>query len=171
MDRVCGECTVCCRIPEIKEKTIVIKPAHVACPKITSCSKGSCGIFKSKERPSVCGSYECSWKRGFGKEEDRPNLNGMMMSVSTMNGGTWVFGVEDKPNALRTTGRDIVLDIANKIDMPIIIVRYESKPPTDKGDEVIVKPSLMPRADKLINGLIDYLDQEKTIGIYRLRVN
>jgi len=89
-----------------------------------------------------------------------------MVSINTMNGGTWAFAFELKDNALLTTGKEIALSVVNTVSFPLIVVDYGVMPPHDIGNRVVVKSSLLHKAGSLIKGLIDYLDDEKTIGIY-----
>ncbi len=67
-ERICGECTVCCNVHEIQALPTP-KPAGQWCQ---HCTIGvGCQIYN--ERPQVCKDYLCGWRKGVGKEEDRPD--------------------------------------------------------------------------------------------------
>ena len=120
--RECKECISCCIVSEVKEDSF-FKPAGEKCK---HCSKG-CQIFDTNERPKICSSYKCAWLRDFGGEEDRPDKSGVLISISEFNGGTWIFVQELKENAVTTTGKEIILDIINKVDLPVIVSDYKTK--------------------------------------------
>lgn len=168
--RECGDCSVCCYIAEVNGYDFVKAP-HSNCPYLSPSDKGQCSIYGQSQRPAVCSTFQCSWLRGYGADNDRPDQNGIMVSVNDMNGGRWIFVIEIQPNAFRTTGKNIILDIASKIDLPVIVVDYNSKPPNDKGDYVIVKKSLLNRSKQLIREHLGFLDESEEFGIYNLMVN
>ncbi len=64
--RICGECTACCTTHAIFE---INKPQGKICPHCTS--KG-CECYDSK--PEVCTLFKCQWLKGYGDENDRPDL-------------------------------------------------------------------------------------------------
>ncbi len=73
MSRECGACSACCHrlgVPEIE------KPAQTLCPHLHE--KGfSCTIYA--QRPHSCAVYACSWLRGMGDDEDRPDKSGVLV--------------------------------------------------------------------------------------------
>jgi len=101
-----------------------------------------------------------------GAVDDRPDLSGVMLSVNTLNGGTWVFVIETQPGALETTGKNIVLDMVRSCDMPAIVASFGKKPPEDTGDRVIVKDSLLPRCKFLVGPKLGELSDD--VSIYEL---
>jgi len=161
MHRECGDCTVCCYVGGVPE---LGKPAHKKC-----CyeNKG-CSIYNSRERPSICNNFQCAWLRGIGSENDRPDINGVMCSDNFLNGGHWVFVIELIPEAATTSGLSMVKQLVECFDIPVIISNYDSIPPNDTGDRVIIKDSLKTRSKKLMGELIQYLDDDKVMGIYKL---
>lgn len=165
--RTCGECGVCCDRPEV-EGPGFHKPAHTPCQHLASGGENRCKVFGTEARPPVCGQFKCSWLYGFGLDSDRPDKSGVLCSLSEMNGGTWVFVLEDKPGALKTTGKGMVEALAKSHEVPVIVLKYDSKPPHDYGDVVVVKDSLKHRATKMIGRLRGFLDEDMTLGIYDL---
>lgn len=142
--RKCGSCTVCCVIVEVN-CSLFNKPAGDLC---IYCKK-ECLLFNSSTRPKVCKRYYCGWARGLGTENDRPDNNGVMLSISRFNGGTWIFVMETKKGAYKTTGKNIIEDTIKKIDLPIIVSDFDSKPGSDYGDYVIIKESLQERSKNI----------------------
>ena len=162
--RECGNCSLCCRIAEVKEGNFY-KPACESCKFLKQNGKG-CSIFGSSKRPKICSSYECAWLRGYGEELDRPDLNDEMISISSFNGGTWIFVQETKKHAHLTTGKNIIIDVANKVDLPVIISDFDSKPGKDYGDYVLIKDKLDPRSSHIKGDFIcDYVNEMK---LYKL---
>lgn len=167
-NRECGECSACCFIGQVHFKEYT-KPAHKRCLHVIDKPKkraGSCGIFGQECRPSECNSFQCSWLRGIGSEKDRPDLSGVMISINNLNGGTWIFIVELEENAILGKGKEIILDIVNKFNIPAIVTSYGTKPPHDTGEKVIVKDSLLSRSKGLIGNKIDNLSEN--VNIYQL---
>lgn len=67
----CGECTVCCTVPEIKQ---LRKKSHTDCKNLTE--KG-CSIYK--KRPATCKNFECGYISNNWSKELRPDLCGVML--------------------------------------------------------------------------------------------
>ena len=164
--RTCGDCTACCTVGAVPE---IGKPPRTPCRFLIS-EKGGCGLFNDPMRPKVCHGFLCEWMRGAGSERDRPNKSGVMISVNEMNGGRWVFVVELWKNAYRTTGANVILDVASHADFPVVIVDYESPPPHDYGDYTVIKESLKDRARNMMGRSLGFLDKEHQFGIYELRM-
>lgn len=76
-DRACGECTACCTVltvdtPEFK------KAAGTPC---THLGAAGCGIHA--ERPTICRTWFCAWRRVAGLPEDaRPDRSGLLVSLN-----------------------------------------------------------------------------------------
>ena len=168
MARECGECYVCCDITEVVGADF-IKPAKTQCPFLKDCPTHKCAIYET--RPKCCADFQCSWLRGFGDEDDRPDKNGLMVSIGNFNGGTWIFAMEIKVNAAQTSGKNILLNIGEQIFLPIIVVKYGFDPNTNKGDYVIVHKALLHRASQLAGELLGYLDDEELFGMYKLIIH
>lgn len=161
--RECGECEICCEIAEIKEEGF-FKPAFQKCPH--QC--GGCAIYGKLQRPGVCNSYQCSWTRGFGNEEDRPDTNGIMVSIDRMEGFDWITIIELKPNAVLTTGKSIILDIVSKVKLPALVFDYETPPPK-LGDRVIIHRDIDSRCNSLKGDFLETLNDD--ISIYKLNLD
>lgn len=162
MNRKCDKCDICCIEPFIEELN---KPSHTVCSNLDQskdCHK--CTIYNT--RPKACQTYFCSWMDGYGNDLDRPNENGIIMSQHTFNNGTWLTARELISDALITTGRNMVIDMVNKIDLPVIVSLFESKIKT--GDLTIIKESLKHRAKTMMGEFKGWFDNEKTMGIYVL---
>ena len=88
-----------------------------------------------------------------------------------MNGGNWVFVIEQWENAAMTTGRNFIERLVTLSHFPVIIVNHDARPPDDKGDRVIVKSELLRRSNQLKGEFLEYLDEEKKMGVYELVVH
>jgi hypothetical protein len=65
--RVCGDCSVCCKVFPVPE---LDKPADTWC---RHCQPGKgCGIYH-QQRPKVCGDYTCMWLGSDLPENWKPN--------------------------------------------------------------------------------------------------
>ena len=157
---------MCCIEAEVIGQNFY-KPANTICPHM----KNGCAIYGSEERPACCNSYQCCWLRGFGLEEDRPDKTGIIISIGSFNNGIWIFARERIENAIYTTGKNILLDVASKINLPVIIVDFKSKPPLDTGDYTIIKKSLEHRSKAMMGKLICYLDNCNEYPLYELAVD
>lgn len=158
--RECGECEVCCYVAEVKEG-IVNKPACRTCP----FQNNGCAIFDKPERPQVCSSFQCGWLRGAGKEKDRPDKSNVMVSVNQMNGGVWIMVMDLEKDAHKTTGKNIVIDMINKYNLPAIVVDYDNLE-KGKGDYVVLKKDLEKRAYAIMGKHTHQLEED--INIYKL---
>lgn len=74
--RECGLCRVCCTTKSVDE---IQKGAWKACSHI--CDKG-CDIYS--ERPKSCASYYCAYRMGFGEDDARPDLAGVLVDLDTL---------------------------------------------------------------------------------------
>ena len=162
--RTCGNCTACCHIAEVNEG-IITKPACTACPFLDH----GCKLFDQPERPQVCRDFQCSWLRGYGNSEDRPDKSGVMVSINNINGGTWIMVMDLVKNAHFTTGKHIIIDIATQVGLPVIIVDYDNLK-EGRGDFVIINKMLKKRSVALMGKFIDYLDQEQHFEVYHLHM-
>lgn len=157
----CGECTICCEIVEVSGRNFH-KPAGTLC----SYCKGGCTIYGQEDRPVVCGAFQCAWLRGYGSEEDRPDKSNVMVSISAFNGGRWIFVMETKKDAYKTTGKGIIKDIVSRVNLPVIVSAFESKPGEDYGDFVILKDSLQPRAKTMLGDFM--FEFSDNVNVYEL---
>jgi hypothetical protein len=107
--------------------------------------------------------------REFGLENGRPDQCGVLLSINQINGGIWVFAIELKKDAIKNDGEEMMINIAENISLPIIVVNYDSMPPDDKGDRVILHDTLLSRAKHLVGDKLGQLAHN--INIYKLVVN
>ena len=170
MSRVCGECDLCCYEARVDFPDFS-KPPHSPCPFQKVSGSYGCSIYASIDRPSICSAYKCFWLRGHGGDHDRPDKNGIIASIGHFNGGSWLFVREFQENAIFGTGRQMLIDMVNLIDVPAVITAFGSKPPNDTGDYIVVKNSLKEKSSQTLGDFVVYLDKERTIGLYKLREN
>jgi hypothetical protein len=165
--RKCEECAVCCVITEISEDNFH-KCANYPCEYLNNEGYG-CSLFGKKEKPNRCTEYECAWLRGFGGDNDRPDKSNIMLFINSFNGGIWIFAMETKKDAYRTTGKSIIVDMVEKFDLPIIISDFDSKPPYDKGDYVVIKNELEYKSNQIKGDFIYELEND--IKVYKLKIS
>lgn len=166
--RTCGDCVACCTAAEVRFEHYT-KPARKTCLHVLPPApeqKGRCGIFGQPCRPAACPMFDCAWKSGVGADEDRPDLTGVMLSVNDLNGGSWGFAVELESGALIGKGAAAVARFADSIPFPVIVASYESLPPDDTGDRVVVKDQLLQRAKSLIGAELATL--REGVKVYEL---
>ncbi len=72
--RSCGTCRGCCRPFDIKA---IGKRGTGWCVHSTPCN--GCSIYST--RPTACKEYTCIWLDGLGKEEDKPELLGVVQNL------------------------------------------------------------------------------------------
>ena len=159
LKRECGNCNVCCIIGAVPELS---KPAHTPCEYIEECNAGSCGIFDTLFLPKVCQDYECSWKRGYGAENDKPNMNKVMFSYNEIENQNYFTAIEVEEGAIKKA-RHMVLDIAIKTHIPIIIVKHKGH---KAGDWVIITEKTLPRCRQIAGSEIYRYDAG--VAIYDL---
>lgn len=155
--RKCDGCTVCCylgAVPELK------KPERRTCKH----QSYSCLIYGKPERPKTCRDFKCSWLRGLGLDHDRPDKSQVMITVNEMNGGIWICVIELIEDALINEGKEIVLDIVSRLDLPAVVVDFDS--PDDIGERVVIKKDILLKTDNFRGGYLGHLD--RNVGIYEL---
>lgn len=165
MARTCGDCQVCCFMYTV---SAIRKEAHTPCPE--ACESG-CRLYASPHRPRLCVTYQCGWLRGVGFAGDRPDLSGVLYQVNEKLRGekfTWPIVTELRQDALFGKGRSLVKRVVTLNAHPVIIVDCDALPPDDKGDRVIVKEELAPRSRRLMGKFVDYLDEDRSMGVYEL---
>jgi hypothetical protein len=57
--------------------------------------------------------------------------------------------MELKENAFKTTGKNIILDIISKLDIPVIVSDFNTPRGQDYGDYVIIKKDLEKRSNNI----------------------
>ena len=161
--RKCGDCSECCivgHVPELK------KDAHTRCPFISTCATGSCSIFKSPILPDTCKNYECSWKKGWGSDDDRPKENRVMFTSNILENQKYLTAIQLEKDAITTSGKDMAIQMVSSSKIPMIVVEYGKKPPEDTGDYVIVDDKTLPKCSRIVGKEI--LRMSPTVGMYEL---
>jgi hypothetical protein len=108
------------------------------------------------------------WKHGLGREEDRPDKIGVLLSVNNINGGAFVFAIEQQEDAVRTTGRHLTVLAAQHFKLPLIVIDHDAVPPRDVGDRVVINRDLTKRAASMLGASLGSLAEG--VDIYELKV-
>lgn len=92
--RSCGKCTACCTIMGV---AALNKERYSPCKHV--CNQG-CAIYA--DRPQECQLWQCAWKSGWidGDERRRPDNLGVMFEFRVLNGNSFLWVYEVRPNAL-----------------------------------------------------------------------
>lgn len=95
-ERVCGTCSACCRWPAIPE---IDKAARAPCVHLVD---GKFGCDRYDDQPKICETYRCSWIRGNGDEEDRPNVCHVLIDMKLTEWGPALVAKSLRPGAVRS---------------------------------------------------------------------
>ncbi len=126
MTRQCGSCSACCRWPKIDE---INKPARVVCVHLEKCGHG-CKIYDT--RPKQCADYQCSWLRGIGDAQDRPDTSKILIDRrNTQFGQGMLVAKMLHPNAVQTRKGQAAIKNAARETGACLVVDY------DDSDRVI----------------------------------
>jgi hypothetical protein len=114
-ERVCGACTLCCKLIGVPETK---KPPLRWCE---HCTKAGCAVHPT--RPQSCRNFECFWLMESGFPEDlRPDLCGFVVAFNEGQEGVVVHVDPDRPDALTTpSGEDMMQALLAGFD-PIFVV-------------------------------------------------
>lgn len=156
IQRSCGECSVCCDYVSIDE---LQKPARTPCRHLSPAGYG-CAIYESSSRPKVCHDFQCAWRRGVGREEDRPDRIGAMVSINQIEDGLFALALEIQHGAILGSAGKMISQVARTTLLPVIVSDYESLPPNDKGDRVAAHHSILYRARRMLGPLIDWVSPD-----------
>jgi len=123
--RVCGACTLCCKLIGVPETK---KPALRWCE---HCTEAGCAIHQT--RPQSCRNFECFWLMEPAFPRDlRPDLSGFVVAF---NEGAFNEGHEsvvvhvdpDRPDALSTpSGEEMLQALLTNFD-PVFVVCGEER--------------------------------------------
>lgn len=162
--RECGDCQVCCFVSEVREPGRFFKGKMQAC--MYQCARG-CSLAGTEIRPNICTQFNCSWMNGAGRENDRPDLSAVMVSVNNLNGGNWIFVMEVGTNALVKTGVGIVRQVAEQVPLPVIVVDFKHLK-DGAGNRIVVRRDLIKRTKKVRGKFLGHLGAGAEYGIYEL---
>ena len=149
-NRSCGDCVVCCWIPEINTDELT-KPAGKLCRHSTG---RGCGIYPS--RPMACRTWHCLWRRlAQMGEELRPDLSGLLITLERGAPARSVFEnlfihirAIDGPQALQSRLARRTIDTFAQLQLLPIWVscanRDELVYPTPDLADAILRPNLTP---------------------------
>ena len=108
--RQCGDCKVCCTVPPIDE------PEMQKLPNVMCRHRLKCGCDIYAERPTVCRTYFCGWRRLANLDDDwRPDKSGVLIesgTPATVGSGSIVVILVGNP--LKTVRQQRFLDFIRK---------------------------------------------------------
>lgn len=159
MKRQCDGCTLCCNVAEVQGKDF-FKPVGENC--IHQCN--GCKIFGQESRPDVCNTFKCAWLRGYGAKKDRPDKIGILSSINSMFNNHWIFIVEVRQDAYKTSGKQLIVDLVNKTNLPAIIALNKG---IGMGDYVIIKSTIEDRTEGIKGEFL--FNYTKDMKVYRLK--
>lgn len=115
-ERVCGECTLCCRFYAVRE---IAKPEGEWC---RHCTEAGCSVHAS--RPQSCRNFDCFWlmDEGF-PEELRPDRCGVVAYWNGAEHESVVLHVDpDRPDALaKPPGSDLLRALLGHYDRVFVV--------------------------------------------------
>src|SRR5690606_25608786 len=125
--RTCGDCRVCCKLPDIPE---LGKPLDRWCQHVNLRRHApGCSIYGSPDRPAACSAFQCGWLAGLGEEGDRPDKLGVLIQPTVQNGNENVLAfVEFRPGALASPRVQKILEAWAAYTGGNVVVRKASTP-------------------------------------------
>jgi len=91
-----------------------------------------------------------------------------MVSIDRLEGFDWITIIELSQNAALTSGKNIILDIISKVNLPAIIFDYETIPPKT-GDRIIISKKLEHRCNSVKGKFLTSLTED--VNIFELLKN
>jgi len=132
LTRECGGCTACCYVIKVEQLS---KPFRSVCPFVVI-GQG-CGIWGGPGgpggQPEVCAKYRCAWLSGYGDEEDRPDVSGILVDRRDL--GLAAIGVregyEKTPKArlaMERISRDAgeLVTLTDRMLEPVEVIEWQS---------------------------------------------
>jgi Fe-S-cluster containining protein len=139
--RTCGPCAACCTATPVAD---LGKPAGTRCRHQAggdSPACGSCAIYA--DRPNACQVYRCAWLDGYGPDEHRPDLTGVVSELMFQHGRPFLAALTLVPGRARhnrvtrdlvawwrgqgvavTIGRDVFATAAQRADLSNCMIRF-----------------------------------------------
>ena len=159
--RECGTCSACCHVAVVPD----LKTGWTDCIHQREDVNGSCAVYGAPERPDLCSSFACSWLRGFGHDDDRPDRSGALLTVNETAPGMIIgFLGELEPGAALGRARHIAVAFAEHNDVPLIVVEHGRD---DAGRWVVVRDDLRDRAAQIIGQ--EYARLSPDVAMYERR--
>ena len=123
--RVCGECTLCCFVFEVKTEDGVLTKPQEWCK---NCAVGSgCKVFKTTI-PAVCPQWDCAWLEGMGTDEERPDRTQVVMHWRLGKLGRTLEMLEGTPEALSSEyAQRVTYEFVVRRRVPVIHFRASGK--------------------------------------------
>lgn len=137
MARTCGDCTVCCVYPRIKDGDLD-KPAMIHCPFLSvpnkpvenqvfytgKYSENNCTVYNTDKKPSCCTDYKCLWLEGYGDEEDRPDKS-LMLFDRIRNIENSIHAKPLKPDHEKASeSRELIDKMSREAKTPVIVLDF-----------------------------------------------
>lgn len=129
-ERVCGTCTICCKLLRVPETD---KPVGRWCP---DCRVGQgCGVHPT--RPQSCRNFECFWlmDEGF-PEELRPDRCGVVIAFNDDSDSVVLHVDPDRPGAWMEEPAVDLLPALFKVYSRVFVVCGESRAMLEKPMEL-----------------------------------
>lgn len=136
--RSCGPCSACCTATPVAELS---KPAGVRCGNLIDSACGSCSIYP--DRPKACQVYRCAWLDGYGPDEARPDLIGLVSELMFKDGYPFLAAVVMVPGRERhnritrdliawwrgygvavTIGSELIASASQRADLSNCLIRF-----------------------------------------------
>lgn len=113
--RKCGACRLCCKVlPTWEVGTLpdgtrydFQKPQGKWCE---HASGAGCGIYYSEAKPFGCRLFACLWLRGYGREDDRPDLSHVVVGIEMIREDAFLMAYAARPGASFRPGAAALLD-------------------------------------------------------------
>lgn len=108
--------------------------------------------------------FKCCWLDGFGNDRDQPNQGSCIVTIVDINNQFWVHAIETTDNGIRS-GKDLIMDVANKLDLPIMVFYHDTKYPSVKPDLYILTTAQKLIYNIFVDKSLGYLDNDKRLEI------
>jgi len=136
--RDCRDCQQCCIIYEIEG---IKKKARENCPFLNP----GVGCTDYGHRPVDCKKFECTWKKGFGNDEDNPKICGVLImnrQSNLMHNGSRMTYIASEiyEDAFKSeNGLAAMARVSEETNSTIIMMDYDNQKIISlcKGDGVV----------------------------------
>lgn len=115
MPKSCGDCSLCCLLPQVPE---FAKPAGVWCQ---HCAKPGCRIYET--RPERCRTFECMWLWNENMPEDlKPNRVKLFFQNSAADGSMQCYVHPQYPDAWKKPKVMALIDRMRNQGLHVVII-------------------------------------------------